>query len=118
MNVFTLSPSIDENKNIICSNTQHDKNHKIVQKWGETNLEYSLINQSSNWEAEYNQENTNHCKKQGPQMENKINDDKKKRKNGECKVTIYKFIYFLLIDCIWKNRKFYSIGILLIKFFD
>lgn len=50
LNLLALSPSIDNNKNVIASNTQNDENYKVMDRDEEADSKDVLIDKLSNGE--------------------------------------------------------------------
>lgn len=112
--MLTLSPSINKHKNVICSDTQNDKDDQIVQERLVTYLKQSLVYQGCHWKAKQYQKNANKCKKKRSEMNDEVNDNEEDWKDGESQIIIYHLVYFFLGDSTWDNSELNTIWILFV----
>ena len=79
LNAGTLSPRINEHKDIISSNTKHNEDDKVVKVSIKGDSEQSLMENCRKTKGQKYQKNTNACKEEGSEMENKVGQDKHHR---------------------------------------
>ena len=76
LNLLTLSPSINDDKNVITSDTQNNKYDKVMDRDEEADSEDVLVDKLSNWERKQNHQDREAGQKERLQVDQQIDEHK------------------------------------------
>lgn len=75
MDVLTLPPGVNEHKNVISSDSEHDEHGETVQITKECNLQYTLSDEHSEREAEKDHHDSSESQKERLQVVDEVEED-------------------------------------------
>ena len=103
LNVLTLSPGIDDDKNIVTSNTKNDEHHKVVDRDEEADSKHVLVDELSDWEREQDHQNRKTRQKKRLQVNQEIKEHESDRSSGPVGVLQDLLLQLVVLDLVREN---------------